>query len=99
MTPRRGRSPCRSGSTTVVVRRTPLRPLAYHPQWTVRCDRHSYELLGTATPRLPRATLFAAVTRAHTGATVEDLTRLLELTTARSLRVVITTTGNADRQT
>jgi hypothetical protein len=61
-------------------------------------DRHSHELLGTAMPGLPQATVFAAVALAHTGATVEDLTRLLELTTAQSLQVVITTADNTDRR-
>jgi hypothetical protein len=68
------------------------------PLRVVAADRHSREQLGTAMPGLPEATVFAAVALAHTGATVEDLTRLLELTTAQALRVVITTAGNADRQ-
>ncbi len=78
---------------------TEQRASGVSPLRSPAADRHSHELLGTAMPGLPQATLFAAVALAHTGATVDDLTRLLELTTAQSLRVVVTTTGNADRRT
>jgi hypothetical protein len=68
------------------------------PLRMVAADGHLLEQLSTAMPGLPSATLFAAVALAHSGATVEDLTRLLGLTTAQALRVVITTPGTADRQ-
>jgi hypothetical protein len=87
----------RSGMAALAA--TEQRVSGVSPLRSPAADRHSQELLGTAMPGLPQATLFAAVALAHTGATVEDLTRLLELTTAQSLRVVVTTTGNADHQT
>jgi hypothetical protein len=47
--------------------------------------------LGTGMPELAPATLFAAVSLAHNGATVEDLTRLLGLAPSQALRIVTRT--------
>ena len=46
--------------------------------------------LAIAMPALPRATLAAAVALTRNGATVEHLIRLLGLTNAQSVRVIIT---------
>jgi hypothetical protein len=77
---------------------TEQRVSGVHPLRMDAADRNTLEQLDTTMPGLPQATLFAAVALAHCAATVEDLTRLLGLTTAQALRVVTTTAGNADRQ-
>lgn len=86
----------RGGMAALAV--TEQRVSGVRPPRMDAADRHSLEQLSTAMPGLPQATLCTAVALAHCAATVEDLTRLLELTTAQALRVVATTAGNEDHQ-
>jgi hypothetical protein len=54
--------------------------------------------LGAAMPAVPPTTIFAAVALASNGATIDNLMRLLGLTNAQALRVMVTTAANGDRQ-
>jgi hypothetical protein len=54
-------------------------------------SRDQITRLRAAMPAMAPATIFAAVALAHDGATVENLMRLLGMTNAQALRVIITT--------
>jgi len=56
-------------------------------------DSGSLRLLAAALPELPTTTVRAAVDLAQLGASVEDLVRLLDLTSPQALRVIVATTG------
>jgi len=61
-------------------------------------DRDSFEQLrrlAIAMPTMHHATLSAAVALARNGATIEQLIRLLGLTNAQAVRVIITTADTA----
>lgn len=74
---------------------TDERVTGVNPLRQITLDQQSLDQLGIAMPSVPRSTLLAAVALARNGATVESLTRLLGLTEAQSLRIIITAVGNS----
>jgi hypothetical protein len=61
-------------------------------------SRDQITQLRAAMPALAPATVFAAVALAHDGATVENLMRLLGMTNAEALRVIVSTVTDNHRQ-
>ncbi|HEX9335926.1 MAG TPA: hypothetical protein VF892_08565 [Pseudonocardiaceae bacterium] len=72
----------------------------FHPLRTMAIGNESRDQIAqlrAAMPTMAPATVFAAVALAHDGATVENLMRLLGMTNADALRVVVTASTDNHR--
>jgi hypothetical protein len=80
---------------------TDQRATGFNPLQRMTIGRDSRDQLAqlrAAMPALPPATIVAAISLAHDGATVENLTQLLGLTNAQALRVIVMTATGGERR-
>jgi hypothetical protein len=77
--------------TIAALAATDQRVTGVNPLALLRLGREALDRLKAAMPSVPRSTLFAAIALAQDGATVESLMRLLGLTNAQAVKVIMTT--------